>query len=90
MLIAGAAGGGLFLIILIVCIICCVKRKQKKRKDASKISVNKVVPTDMTDFDQMQSVPDYDPKGSKSKCFIDCRNSALQEYIKYSATYGGG
>lgn len=65
MVIIGAAGGGGFLILLIIIIVCCVKCKQKKK--ANKIPVNKVTPTDMTDFDQINSVPDYDSSSKKSK-----------------------
>ena len=53
---AGAGGGALFLIVLIVCIVCCVKRKQKKARQQQ--PRNKVLPTDMSDFEGVQTVGD--------------------------------
>ena len=66
-LIGAAGGGGLFVIILVICIICCVKRKQKKKREQSKIAINRVMPTDMTDFESVIDAPNVPSSKKKLK-----------------------
>ncbi len=53
-LIVGVAAAGL--ILLVVVIVCCVKCRKKRRPSKMAIPSNKVMPTDMSDFEGVHTV----------------------------------